>query len=191
MLLFHRFFGLQIIKFSLLSQHDTCPVCRKSLDGVVNSLPPTSEPPEASSIRTEQQERQAIWKPGQETLLLLLCSRDVLLTSDVFLCTNRFWIKYIFINTVKVLTHRFNSHVIHASLLWTFIFSTPTSSSLLRFTTHERTRRFAEKDVKVMCPSRYAALLGGFLNDWLWCHELITTELPVVDKMMGIHRVMK
>ncbi|XP_026202621.1 E3 ubiquitin-protein ligase RNF115 [Anabas testudineus] len=43
-----------------LELHDTCPVCRKSLDGVDNSLPPTSEPPEVSSIRTEQQERQAI-----------------------------------------------------------------------------------------------------------------------------------
>uniref|UniRef100_A0A3P8SKE7 RING-type E3 ubiquitin transferase n=1 Tax=Amphiprion percula TaxID=161767 RepID=A0A3P8SKE7_AMPPE len=43
-----------------LELHDTCPVCRKSLDGVDNSLPPTSESPEAQSIRTEQQERQAI-----------------------------------------------------------------------------------------------------------------------------------
>ncbi|XP_044027567.1 E3 ubiquitin-protein ligase RNF115 isoform X2 [Siniperca chuatsi] len=43
-----------------LELHDTCPVCRKSLDGVDSSLPPTSEPPEARSIRTEQQERQAI-----------------------------------------------------------------------------------------------------------------------------------
>lgn len=43
-----------------LELHDTCPVCRKSLDGVDNSLPPTSEPPEARSVRTEQQERQAI-----------------------------------------------------------------------------------------------------------------------------------
>lgn len=43
-----------------LELHDTCPVCRKSLDGVDNSLPPTSEPPDARSIRTEQQERQAI-----------------------------------------------------------------------------------------------------------------------------------
>uniref|UniRef100_A0A3Q3XE12 RING-type E3 ubiquitin transferase n=1 Tax=Mola mola TaxID=94237 RepID=A0A3Q3XE12_MOLML len=43
-----------------LELHDTCPVCRKSLDGVDNSFPPSSEPPEARSIRTEQQERQAI-----------------------------------------------------------------------------------------------------------------------------------
>lgn len=43
-----------------LELHDTCPVCRKSLEGVDNSFPPTSEPPEARSIRTEQQERQAI-----------------------------------------------------------------------------------------------------------------------------------
>lgn len=48
--------------FLHFSQHDTCPVCRKSLDGVDNSLPPTSEPPEARSIRTEQQEKQAIWE---------------------------------------------------------------------------------------------------------------------------------
>ncbi|XP_041663909.1 E3 ubiquitin-protein ligase RNF115 [Cheilinus undulatus] len=43
-----------------LELHDTCPVCRKSLDGIDNSLLPTSEPPDARSIRTEQQERQAI-----------------------------------------------------------------------------------------------------------------------------------
>ncbi|XP_056273446.1 E3 ubiquitin-protein ligase RNF115 isoform X2 [Pseudoliparis swirei] len=43
-----------------LELHDTCPVCRKSLGGVDNSLPPTSEPPEARSIRTELQENQAI-----------------------------------------------------------------------------------------------------------------------------------
>ncbi|XP_028254960.1 E3 ubiquitin-protein ligase RNF115-like [Parambassis ranga] len=43
-----------------LELHDTCPVCRKSLDGVDNSIPPTAQPPEARSIRTEQQERQAI-----------------------------------------------------------------------------------------------------------------------------------
>ncbi|XP_049890403.1 E3 ubiquitin-protein ligase RNF115 isoform X2 [Epinephelus moara] len=43
-----------------LELHDTCPVCRKSLDGVDNSLLPTSELPEARSMRTEQQERQAI-----------------------------------------------------------------------------------------------------------------------------------
>ncbi|XP_046875779.1 E3 ubiquitin-protein ligase RNF115 [Hypomesus transpacificus] len=44
-----------------LELHDTCPVCRKSLDGVDNSAKPTSEPPEALSIRAEpQEERQAI-----------------------------------------------------------------------------------------------------------------------------------
>ncbi|KAF7664790.1 hypothetical protein LDENG_00164790 [Lucifuga dentata] len=43
-----------------LELHDTCPVCRKSLDGVDNSLPPTAEPPDTRSIRTDQQERQAI-----------------------------------------------------------------------------------------------------------------------------------
>ncbi|XP_071357126.1 E3 ubiquitin-protein ligase RNF115 [Trachinotus anak] len=43
-----------------LELHDTCPVCRKSLDGVDNSLLPASEPLEDLSIRTEQQERQAI-----------------------------------------------------------------------------------------------------------------------------------
>uniref|UniRef100_A0A3Q3KWL6 RING-type E3 ubiquitin transferase n=1 Tax=Mastacembelus armatus TaxID=205130 RepID=A0A3Q3KWL6_9TELE len=43
-----------------LELHDTCPVCRKSLDGVDNNLPPISEPPDTYSVRTEQQERQAI-----------------------------------------------------------------------------------------------------------------------------------
>lgn len=44
-----------------LELHDTCPVCRKSLDGVDNSAPPTSETQEPPSIRTEpQEERQAI-----------------------------------------------------------------------------------------------------------------------------------
>ncbi|CAL8294954.1 unnamed protein product [Merluccius merluccius] len=43
-----------------LELHDTCPVCRKSLDGVDNSLPPTSEPPDPPSIRPERPERQAI-----------------------------------------------------------------------------------------------------------------------------------
>ncbi|KAM4631275.1 E3 ubiquitin-protein ligase RNF115 [Polymixia lowei] len=43
-----------------LELHDTCPVCRKSLDGVDNTLPPTSEPPVPPAIRPEQQERQAI-----------------------------------------------------------------------------------------------------------------------------------
>ncbi|CAJ1083297.1 E3 ubiquitin-protein ligase RNF115 [Xyrichtys novacula] len=42
-----------------LELHDTCPVCRKSLNGVDNSLPPTSEPPDIRSIQTQQQERQA------------------------------------------------------------------------------------------------------------------------------------
>ncbi|KAJ3609713.1 hypothetical protein NHX12_024224 [Muraenolepis orangiensis] len=45
---------------SVITEHDTCPVCRKSLDGVDNSLPPTSEPPEPPSIRPEQSERQTI-----------------------------------------------------------------------------------------------------------------------------------
>ncbi|XP_029299136.1 E3 ubiquitin-protein ligase RNF115 isoform X3 [Cottoperca gobio] len=51
---------LELVRGRGVDVHDTCPVCRKSLDGVDNSLPPTSEPPEARSIRTEQQERQAI-----------------------------------------------------------------------------------------------------------------------------------
>ncbi|XP_077446062.1 E3 ubiquitin-protein ligase RNF115 isoform X2 [Stigmatopora argus] len=44
-----------------LELHDTCPVCRKSLDGVDNSiLLHASQSPQGRSIRTEQQERQAI-----------------------------------------------------------------------------------------------------------------------------------
>uniref|UniRef100_A0A672FNN7 RING-type E3 ubiquitin transferase n=1 Tax=Salarias fasciatus TaxID=181472 RepID=A0A672FNN7_SALFA len=43
-----------------LELHDTCPVCRKSLDGVDNSLPPATQRPDARSIRTDQQEEQAI-----------------------------------------------------------------------------------------------------------------------------------
>ncbi|XP_077363567.1 E3 ubiquitin-protein ligase RNF115-like isoform X2 [Festucalex cinctus] len=44
-----------------LELHDTCPVCRKSLDGVDNSLLlHASQSPEAHAIRTEQQGRQAI-----------------------------------------------------------------------------------------------------------------------------------
>ncbi|XP_019720906.1 E3 ubiquitin-protein ligase RNF126-B-like [Hippocampus comes] len=44
-----------------LELHDTCPVCRKSLDGVDNSLLlPATQPPEARAMRTEQQGRQAI-----------------------------------------------------------------------------------------------------------------------------------
>ncbi|CAL8298029.1 unnamed protein product [Lota lota] len=43
-----------------LELHDTCPVCRKSLDGVDNSLPPTSEATDPPSIRPEPSERQAI-----------------------------------------------------------------------------------------------------------------------------------
>ncbi|TWW65644.1 E3 ubiquitin-protein ligase RNF115 [Takifugu flavidus] len=43
-----------------LELHDTCPVCRKSLNGVDNSLLSASGPREVRSLRTEQQERQAI-----------------------------------------------------------------------------------------------------------------------------------
>uniref|UniRef100_A0A674P0N7 RING-type E3 ubiquitin transferase n=1 Tax=Takifugu rubripes TaxID=31033 RepID=A0A674P0N7_TAKRU len=43
-----------------LELHDTCPVCRKSLNGVDNSLLSASGPREVHSLRTEQQERQAI-----------------------------------------------------------------------------------------------------------------------------------
>ncbi|CAG5886360.1 E3 ubiquitin-protein ligase RNF115 [Menidia menidia] len=43
-----------------LELHDTCPVCRKSLNGVDNSLSPTLEIPEVPSARQEKQEGQAI-----------------------------------------------------------------------------------------------------------------------------------
>uniref|UniRef100_A0A8C4Z3N0 RING-type E3 ubiquitin transferase n=1 Tax=Gadus morhua TaxID=8049 RepID=A0A8C4Z3N0_GADMO len=43
-----------------LELHDTCPVCRKSLDGVDNSLPQTSEATDPPSIRPEPSERQTI-----------------------------------------------------------------------------------------------------------------------------------
>ncbi|KAM4550011.1 E3 ubiquitin-protein ligase RNF115 [Fundulus diaphanus] len=41
-----------------LELHDTCPVCRKSLDGVDNSLPPTSRPLDERSDRQDQEERE-------------------------------------------------------------------------------------------------------------------------------------
>ena len=56
----YHIFCMLINRFSLVSQHDTCPVCRKSLDGVDNSLPPTSEPLDVHTVRREQQERQTI-----------------------------------------------------------------------------------------------------------------------------------
>ncbi|XP_010863947.2 LOW QUALITY PROTEIN: E3 ubiquitin-protein ligase RNF115 [Esox lucius] len=44
-----------------LELHDTCPVCRKSLEGIDQSIQPSSEPPEPPCIRTDhQEERQAI-----------------------------------------------------------------------------------------------------------------------------------
>ncbi|KAL0962564.1 hypothetical protein UPYG_G00341760 [Umbra pygmaea] len=44
-----------------LQLHDTCPVCRKSLDGIDQSIQPPSEHPEPLCIRTDpQEESQAI-----------------------------------------------------------------------------------------------------------------------------------
>lgn len=62
-------------------QHDTCPICRKSLEGVDNSLLSTPELRALRSIRTEQQERQATWELIQVTLLSLFTG-DALSTSD-------------------------------------------------------------------------------------------------------------
>ncbi|KAM9385680.1 LOW QUALITY PROTEIN: E3 ubiquitin-protein ligase RNF115 [Pholidichthys leucotaenia] len=42
-----------------LELHDTCPVCRKSLDGIDNSLLSSSDSPDSRTVRTDQQERQA------------------------------------------------------------------------------------------------------------------------------------
>ncbi|XP_017275567.1 E3 ubiquitin-protein ligase RNF115 [Kryptolebias marmoratus] len=57
----HHFHGGCIVPW--LELHDSCPVCRKSLDGVVNGVPLLPAPPEeiaALREEQEQQERQAI-----------------------------------------------------------------------------------------------------------------------------------
>lgn len=64
------------------------------------------------------------------------------------------------------------------------MFSTPTSLPSLSYT--QMDLAVCRQDVEVKCPSCFTALLGGFLNDCLRCHELITTELPVGVKKMGI-----
>lgn len=71
---------LSLSKHSHL-QHDTCPICRKSLEGVDNSLLSTPGLRAVRSIRTEQQERQATWELIQVTLLSLFTG-DALSTSD-------------------------------------------------------------------------------------------------------------
>lgn len=43
-----------------LELHDTCPVCRKSLNGVDNNLPSPSQRPDTSSSQQEEQEEQAL-----------------------------------------------------------------------------------------------------------------------------------
>lgn len=65
-----NFLPLDISNFCLFtSQHDTCPVCRKSLNGIDNSLPPTVELPDDRAMRTEQQEQQAIWQEARRRTL--------------------------------------------------------------------------------------------------------------------------
>lgn len=71
---------LSLSKHSHL-QHDTCPICRKSLEGVDHSLLSTPELRAVRSIRTEQQERQATWQLIQVTLFSLFTG-DALSTSD-------------------------------------------------------------------------------------------------------------
>lgn len=71
---------LSLSKHSHL-QHDTCPICRKSLEGVDHSLLSTPELRAVRSIRTEQQERQATWQLIQVTLFSLFTG-DALSTSN-------------------------------------------------------------------------------------------------------------
>lgn len=81
-------------------------------------------------------------------------------------------------------------HVIHASPWRTFMFST--LRKMLFYATAPK------KHPGVCLTTSWAGVLfslrcycwGSFLNDWLWCDELITTSLLVAVKMMGSYRVM-
>lgn len=163
-------------KFSLLLQHDTCPVCRKSLDGVDNSLAPTSAPPGDLPIRIEQQqERQASWKTGPTTISLLLFSRDTLFTSNASLHTDPKSRKEENQKLPLHLSLNLCSSAKDLYIFYTTIFTT--------FKLH-----YTQKEVAICCrrcggdvyfllhPSTWFRVS----NDWLGFHELITTELPVV-----------
>lgn len=116
--------------FVYLSQHDTCPVCRKSLDGVDNSLQPTSEPPNARSLRTDQQERQAIWDMcKKKNLPPHHCFKGLHSSTQAPPIAHK--------NSLdayrKVITLSYTSHMVHAFLIRVFCFLQHTALSALHW----------------------------------------------------------
>lgn len=106
-------------------------------------------------------------------------------------CTSHLWPHRVLLNKIHYMHH---SHNIKLQLSLDSCISAEDLYALyttVLFTIFNLLYTHLQFTEKMRCPSRYTALWGGFLNDWLWCHELITAELPAVVKMMGVHRVMK